>query len=399
MTPGDHGPRGPHVQQPGAPRRRGRRHAVRSRAPVGIAFAVLALAAPLPAAAQAEAAEGWQACTALADGPRLACYDAWAARARPAPAPARVPSAAAPVTPAPAPAPVETAATTADGGCHDTGHSGLSRFWELERDTGCGVFGIRSYRPISLSVIGSNTVNRQPTSENPLNDANTALAYRTTETRIQLSVRTKLAEGLLTQGALRDSVWFGYTQQSSWQLFTGQLSRPFRNTDHEPEFIYAYPFQLPAANGWRLRYGGLGLVHQSNGQSLPLSRSWNRVYLMAGAERGSFTLQGRVWQRINEDAADDDNPNISNFIGRAEATGTWHLDDGQTLALTVRHSLRQEPHGSLRVEWMLPIGDDHGSRSTAMRLHTQLFSGYGDSLLDYNRRRTVLSVGLSLVDW
>ncbi|MBV5344502.1 MAG: phospholipase A, partial [Rhodoferax sp.] len=25
--------------------------------------------------------------------------------------------------------------------------------------------------------------------------------------------------------------------------------------------------------------------------------------------------------------------------------------------------------------------------------------GYGDSLVDYNRRRTVLSVGLSLVDW
>jgi phospholipase A1 len=34
-----------------------------------------------------------------------------------------------------------------------------------------------------------------------------------------------------------------------------------------------------------------------------------------------------------------------------------------------------------------------------LRLHLQLFSGYGDSLLDYNRRRTVLSVGLSLVDW
>ena len=31
--------------------------------------------------------------------------------------------------------------------------------------------------------------------------------------------------------------------------------------------------------------------------------------------------------------------------------------------------------------------------------HTQLFSGYGDSLVDFNRRRTVLSLGLSLVDF
>jgi phospholipase A1 len=29
----------------------------------------------------------------------------------------------------------------------------------------------------------------------------------------------------------------------------------------------------------------------------------------------------------------------------------------------------------------------------------QLFSGYGDAMVDFNRRRTTLSVGLSLVDW
>lgn len=364
----------------------------------GSALAVLALALPLPAAAQpVPPPEGWQACAAVPEaGARLACYDQWAGRSQPAtvPAPAAAPPA---VTASNAPATGDGSAGR--GGCHDTGYSELSRFWELERATGCGVFGIRSYRPISLSVIGSDTVNKQPTSENPLNDAATPQPYRTTETRIQLSVRTKLAEGLLTRGPLRDSLWFGYTQQSTWQVFTGDLSRPFRNTDHEPEFVYAYPFQLPAAHGWRLRYGGLGLVHQSNGQSLPLSRSWNRVYLMAGAEHGSFTLQGRVWQRINEQAADDDNPGISNDIGRAEATGSWRLDDGQTLSFTVRHSLREQARGSVRLEWMLPIGDEHGTRNSSMRLHTQLFSGYGDSLLDYNRRRTVLSVGLSLVDW
>ena len=39
------------------------------------------------------------------------------------------------------------------------------------------------------------------------------------------------------------------------------------------------------------------------------------------------------------------------------------------------------------------------SEQFALRLHTQLFTGYGDSLVDYNRRRTVLSIGLTLVDW
>jgi len=36
---------------------------------------------------------------------------------------------------------------------------------------------------------------------------------------------------------------------------------------------------------------------------------------------------------------------------------------------------------------------------TGLRYHVQLFNGYGDSLLDYNKRRNVLNVGLSLVDW
>ena len=34
-----------------------------------------------------------------------------------------------------------------------------------------------------------------------------------------------------------------------------------------------------------------------------------------------------------------------------------------------------------------------------LRFHTQLFHGYGDTLVDYNRKRTVLSIGLSLVDF
>jgi phospholipase A1 len=35
----------------------------------------------------------------------------------------------------------------------------------------------------------------------------------------------------------------------------------------------------------------------------------------------------------------------------------------------------------------------------SLRVHAQIFNGYGDSLLDFNRRRTVFAVGLSLVDW
>jgi phospholipase A1 len=330
------------------------------------------------------------------DAARLACFDAWAGRpAAPVPAPALAPA-------APAPAVAAAPARDDDQGCHDEHASELSRFWELERATSCGTFGLRSYRPISLSVIAADTVNREPTSGNPANNATTANAYRTTETRIQLAVRSKLAEGVLSgPGPLQDSFWFGYTQQSYWQLFTGSISRPFRSTDHEPELFYVYPFNRPAVAGWSLRYGGMGIVHQSNGQSLPYSRSWNRVYLMAGAEHsGGLSLEGRIWRRLKEDPASDDNPEISDYVGRAEATAAWKTTGGQRLAFTWRSTLRRMDRGSARLQWMVPVKspfthDQFGS----LQLHTQLFTGYGDSLLDYNRRRTVLSLGLSLFDW
>ncbi len=45
-----------------------------------------------------------------------------------------------------------------------------------------------------------------------------------------------------------------------------------------------YPTAAQLTGGRRPRYSGTGVVHQSNGQSLPLSRSCNRVYLMTGME-------------------------------------------------------------------------------------------------------------------
>ncbi|MDF1486275.1 phospholipase A [Ramlibacter sp. H39-3-26] len=362
---------------------------------------------PVSTAASATA-DAWQRCTALvADkDERLACFDRWAADQSPGAATA---SASATTKAAPPSAPVDSTlpatriiGVAATEGCRDKQYSDLSRFWELEVGTDCGTFGIRGYRPISLSVVSGSNVNKQPSSPAPDHGAPAPIDYSSNEVRIQISLRTKIAQGLLTSGhpTLQDSLWFGYTAQSYWQIFSPELSRPFRATDHEPELIYVYPTDAQLPLGWRWRYSGLGLVHQSNGQSLPLSRSWNRVYLMTGMEKGAdFRLNARIWKRIAESADDDENPGISNYIGRAELQGTWNVNQDNTLSATVRSSLSASGRGSVRLEWLRALhSDDNGTRS-GLRFHTQIFSGYGDSLIDYNRHRTVFSVGLSLLDF
>lgn len=355
-----------------------------------------------------------QRCVALHSdsAARLSCFDQWAATQTEGPlvapvaqaAPAFAVAAQANTQAAPVPAPVViTMAAPAGHDCSHARFSSLSRFWELEPGTDCGTFGIRGYKPISLSWIGSDSVNTQPSSPSANHTATTPVAYSTNEARIQLSVRTKIAQGLLTQMQTdrRDSLWFGYTQQSNWQLFNSDLSRPFRTTDHSPELTYIYPLDAELLGGWRLRYGGMTLVHQSNGQSEPLSRSWNRTILSAGMEKGSdFVLKGELWNRLSESADTDDNPDISDYVGRAEVSGLWNVNRKNTLGVTVRHSLRANANGSVKLEWMRDVSDTGvaGGRS-GLRFHTQVFTGYGDSLVDYNRRRTVLSVGLSLIDW
>jgi len=360
-------------------------------------------------------ASGWERCTALSSDneARLQCFDQWAQQQRDlhitklAPPAANLPEEAKNTKAVPAPQTVPPVVITMTApeahNCKNPRFTEMSRYWELEAGSDCGTLGIRGYKPISLSWIGANNVNTQPDSPSPGHTALTSTPYINNEMRIQLSVRSKVAQGLLTQGEAfkRDSIWFGYSQQSYWQLLNGELSRPFRSTDHEPELIYIYPLDMPLGQDWRWRYAGLSLNHQSNGQSLPLSRSWNRSILMAGFEKGnSLQLQARVWQRIPESPEDDDNPDIADLVGRAELTGFWHPDPKNTLGLTLRHSLRAQANGSVRLEWLRSLTNDNPlDGKSGLRFHTQLFSGYGDSLLDYNHRRTVLSVGLSLVDW
>lgn len=363
---------------------------------------------PLALCAQAQTATptpavdptpGWQLCGQHADAAtRLACFDRWVqeqAGATPAAPPAAVTL--------PAPAPQEATPATRLPNCRSGPQSVLSRFWELEDGSDCGRFNIRGYKPISLSWVQSDTVNRSPSSPTEGHSASGETPYIVTEGRIQLSVRTKVGQGFLpvTNFGGRDSLWFAYSQQSYWQLFTSSISRPFRTTDHEPELIYIVPTPIELPGGWQLRYSGVSINHQSNGQSLPLSRSWNRAILMAGMEKDNkFVLNGRLWNRITDGDEVDDNPGIDDLIGRAELTGGWQVNPEHTLLLTLRHSMRGVANGSWRMEWMRTLGNDARSpNASALRLHVQLFSGYGDSLVDYNRGRTLLSVGLSLVDW
>ncbi len=79
--------------------------------------------------------------------------------------------------------------------------------------------------------------------------------------------------------------------------------------------------------------------HQSNGRSRPLSRSWNRVVANVGMEKDNFNLLLKTWYRIPEDEHNDDNPDITRYMGYGELWGIYYWK-GQRFAAMLRNNLR-----------------------------------------------------------
>jgi phospholipase A1 len=356
-------------------------------------LSLLALVAALPAAATA--ASDPATCAGLDDAKRLACYDAIY---RPNAAPAAAGRAEAPVNPAPIAPPVarnepsamEEVATTPSGKGLAAGDY-LTKFWELDPETKRGTFVVRTYEPnFLLPVHYTSNINKTPTSPTHPDGGDFA-SYRQTEAELQLSLRAKVAEDFLLPNA---DIWFSYTQKSIWQLWNGQDSSPFRSSDYQPEAMYVVP--IPAklgdlGGGWRWRMALAGIAHQSNGQADPLSRSWNYAYIGTTFTHDDIALQARFNARLSESGVDD-NPNITDYIGNTELSASW-LPGESTMQLTARTSFKSDKRGSLKFEWTHPV---FAGKPDGLRWYVQLFSGYGETMLDYNHRQNSVGLGFTL---
>ncbi|QAU23086.1 phospholipase [Dyella sp. M7H15-1] len=329
-----------------------------------------------------------RACTAIeSDSQRLACYDKATGRNE-------LPVAQKRTEPVTASSNVfsheQSVARGPDNGTSPAPLSLLDSRWELSPESKLGTFNLRGYKPIYvLPVFATSNQNNLPYSPNPVNAVHTPLGMQDVEGKFQLSLKTKIWQGVF--GDVGD-LWVGYTQDSYWQVYNSKLSRPFRETDYEPEAMLVFNTHYQVF-GWNGRLLSIGVDHQSNGQSDPLSRSWNRVMAQIGFERANWTIMFRPWWRIPEQAADDNNPDITHYIGRADVQ-IIHEWNGQEFGLLLRDSLRggSQQHGAGRLTWSFPLVGN-------LRGYMELFKGYGESIIDYNHNATYLGVGISLLDW
>lgn len=269
----------------------------------------------------------------------------------------------------------------------------LSDRWGLSKPSDKKqLFKFDPYKPVYILFANYTTdINEQPTSENPINSALEALELDQVELKFQISFKTKVLQNILGK-KIRGDVWIAYTQSSRWQVYNEELSRPFRETDYEPEVIFMLPTKYKLL-GLQGVFSGVSLTHQSNGRSNPLSRSWNRVIFQFGLEADGWSVILKPWIRISEEPEEDNNPNIENYVGRAELLVAYKHKKHQ-VSFRGRHSLNsgENNRGSIQLDYAAQIYNN-------LKIYTQFFHGYGESLIDYNHKQTTIGIGLSLVNW
>ncbi len=131
----------------------------------------------------------------------------------------------------------------------------------------------------------------------------------------------------------------------------------------------------------------LMLEHESNGKDGPASRSWNKVSLSGTLMLNRhMEMQLKAWIPIVDG---ENNRNILRYSGLAQAgllyrTNNRRMQAGM-LATWRTHSF------SLNTQWELSL---KVSRHDNQYLFVQYYNGYGENLLDYDRFKSVLRVGM-----
>jgi len=224
-------------------------------------------------------------------------------------------------------------------------------------------------------------------------DNSRSKALKNSEAKLQISFKVPLlTNDLFIKG---DSISFGFTLQSWWQVYTQELSRPFRETNYQPEFFYFAPLNLDILGGKTGFF--LGIEHQSNGQSQKLSRSWNRVYANFIFAKDNFALSMRPWVRIPEgnkittaEDSGNDNPDISDYMGNFELMTVYKWENIEFSAKG-RENFKKHK-GAIEVGITFPL-------SGKLRGYFQYFNGYGESLIDYNHSQERFGLGVALNDY
>ncbi|MGY8525088.1 phospholipase A [Paracidovorax citrulli] len=202
--------------------------------------------------------------------------------------------------------------------------------------------------------------------------------------KFQFSLRFRLFEGRdPTSRSLLNNLYLGYTQFSLWDL--SEDSKPFRDTNYRPSLFYYLADTGVQAGPLRQLSIATGVEHESNGRSGPESRSINTAFIrptfhFGKADDYHWTVSPKLYYYLTEA---EENSDIEDYRGYMDLRIAYGKPDSWELAATLRKGTRKS-YGSVDAQLSYPLA--RLIPGTAGYLMAGYFAGYGESLLDYNRK-------------
>lgn len=204
-----------------------------------------------------------------------------------------------------------------------------------------------------------------------------------TNAKFQVSLKFRLFNENTTTPFL-EKLYLAYSQTSLWAI--GQSSAPFYDSSYRPSFFFLddevsqWPFRETSKLGFQA-----GLEHESNGKDGTASRSMNLAFVRPTLtfpfkDKYFVSVSPKIYTYLEK----SDNPDIPYYRGYSDLLVKVGKSDGLQLATTLRKGTGREPY-SVVLDLSMPL-DIEQLGNFGGYLHLQYFNGYGESLLDYNRR-------------
>ncbi|WP_141048064.1 phospholipase A [Aliarcobacter cryaerophilus] len=204
------------------------------------------------------------------------------------------------------------------------------------------------------------------------------------ETSFQISLEKPISNDFF---GLNEIISIAYTQKSFWQ--TASSSAPFRETNYEPEIF----IQIPNDDKY-LKLYKTSFLHTSNGKGGDDSRSLNRLYLQTFFQFDNLFVSPKIWYKIPQNSKDDDMKDFYKYYGYGDISFLYAYGK-QTFELLLRDNLRlnSSNKGAVEFNYTFPLPDFISSKNSYGIF--QVFHGYGQSLIDYDREVTNIGIGLT----
>jgi phospholipase A1 len=207
--------------------------------------------------------------------------------------------------------------------------------------------------------------------------------YKKTEAEFQISFLLPIERKIFNTNL---DLNLAYTHHAWWQVYNSSWSRPFRETNYMPEiFLRHVDPTTRKVGGFDFILFDFGYVHQSNGQTQLLSRSWDRIFGRAVFQSHGFLISLRGWYRLPESKDVDDNPDIYNYMGLGEIEIYKSLGKH---TFSLKAPLFSH-HLSSDIKYSFPWKD-------RLRWYVSVQQGYGHSMIEYDHPTQRYGVGIIL---